>query len=118
MATFRTCADVGCPTLVPRGRNRCAKHQGAAQQRDVQRRGTAHQRGYTAAVSAEMQRYGRAHRWCEDHLDQGERVAMQIVDHIIAMRDGGSPHGPFRSLCRSCHGFKTAREVRARGGHA
>jgi len=45
------------------------------------------------------------------------------VDHIVALRDGGSgDRGNLRGLCRSCHSVKTgtrrARGPAARGGAA
>ena len=38
------------------------------------------------------------------------------VDHILAIEDGGQPYryDNTQSLCASCHGAKTSREVRAR----
>jgi 5-methylcytosine-specific restriction endonuclease McrA len=43
------CLAQRCPELVGRGERYCPKHEHEAQQRDVQQRGTASQRGYDAA---------------------------------------------------------------------
>ena len=109
---LRPCLVHGCPIVVESGR--CAQHQHVHQQQDIAHRGNERERGYTAAVRRAMEEYRHAHPWCEPCLTWGERVPTEIVDHMRALRDGGSPLGPFESMCRPHHGFKTAAEQRAR----
>ncbi len=109
----RPCFTPGCPALVERGVQYCPRHTTQASREDAQRRGTERERGYTAAVRRAMAAYRAAHPWCEPCLRLGKRVPVQIVDHRQAIRFGGNPLGPFESHCRSCHGFKTARERRS-----
>ena len=42
-----------------------------------------------------------------------------LVDHIVAVTDGGEFYNPsnWQTLCRRCHGIKTALETRARRGN-
>lgn len=49
---------------------------------------------------------------CEECLKRDELVAADHVDHIVAVADGGSfdDEANLRSLCRSCHSSKTARQ--------
>jgi 5-methylcytosine-specific restriction endonuclease McrA len=62
--------------------------------------------------------YKREHPLCEDHLERGEIVPMQLVDHKIPL-----PYGPrlektnLRSLCDPCHRVKTDKD-RAAGYQA
>jgi hypothetical protein len=49
---------------------------------------------------------------CEFHLARGETVEATVVDHVIAIRQGGDPFPPLdrlSSLCVPCHSEKTAR---------
>lgn len=41
-----------------------------------------------------------------------------LVDHIVAVRDGGEFYDPnnWQTLCKQCHGRKTAEETRRRQG--
>ena len=109
--SLKPCPTPGCPRLVQHGR--CASCQAAYQRREQARRGSAARRGYDRAWQNVRAEYAREHPYCEDHLEQGERIPTQIIDHIIPL-----PHGPrldkrnLRAYCRSCHGFKTAREQR------
>ena len=53
-----------------------------------------------------------AYPYCEECHKKGKRSYATIVDHIIAIKDGGDPwdwHN-LRSLCDSCHNRKSARE--------
>lgn len=79
--------------------------------RDVERRGTAFQRGYDGAWVAVRNAYAREHPLCEDCLEHGIVTALELVDHVIPL-----PHGPrldksnLRSLCRPHHATKTERD--------
>ena len=106
------CLEPGCPQLIEPPRSRCATHEVQAQQRDVERRGSASQRGYDATWTAVRNAYARAHPLCEDHLERGEVVQMDVVDHVIPL-----PYGPrldpenLRSRCNPCHAIKTQQDL-------
>jgi 5-methylcytosine-specific restriction protein A len=58
--------------------------------------------------------YKRLHPLCEDCAANGRLVPVDVVDHVIEIKDGGAPldENNARSLCHQCHARKTAR-VRA-----
>lgn len=49
---------------------------------------------------------------CEKCEERGEFVPVHTVDHIKAILDGGEPYDldNLQSLCKPCHGIKTAKE--------
>ena len=84
----RPCTYPGCPALVSEG-SRCQEHKAQQTRQYDERRGTAHQRGYTA-------RWQRYSKWflrqpdnvfCKLQLPGCANMA-QCVDHIQA------PNGP------------------------
>ena len=53
---------------------------------------------------------------CQDCIDRGTRTKANVVDHVIAISQGGDPFPPLdglRSLCARCHNAKTARGAEA-----
>lgn len=110
------CLKPKCPMLVGHGIRYCPTHERIAQQRDVAERGTAAQRGYDRAWQALATAYKRTHPHCEAHLTKGQQVPTEIVDHRVALRDGGPRLDPrnLQALCRSCHGVKTHAETVSR----
>ena len=49
---------------------------------------------------------------CEFHALRGETVEATVVDHVVAVRQGGDPFPSLdrlSSLCASCHSEKTSR---------
>lgn len=111
---LRPCLEHGCPELTTR--SRCEYHERQHEQTVVERRGTATARGYDRAWQELAAEYRRAHPYCERCLRRGMRRKTQIIDHIVALRDGGPrlDRTNLMALCRSCHGFKTAAEVQVR----
>jgi 5-methylcytosine-specific restriction enzyme A len=108
----RACAS--CGGLVRAGGHVCAGGRPAADRA----RGTAHARGYTKAWAHYARRWRATHPFCGMRLDgaysaehslcvqQGDLLALaQVVDHIVALRDGGSLWDPanHQSLCTRCN---------------
>ena len=98
---LRPCAAPGCAQLVDRGR--CDKHKRAPSSR----------RGYGA-------QWRKLRRWhlageplCVMCKDNGIATQAEIVDHIRPISFGGDPLAVdnLQSLCRKCHGKKTARDM-------
>ena len=71
-------------------------------------------RGYGADWRRLRQWYGRRPPLCEDCLDRDSVTPMQEIDHVIAFTSKEDPlrldASNLRSLCRSCHRRKHARE--------
>lgn len=93
---------------------------------DVER-GTAHERGYTAAWQRARVGWLRQHPLCVMHEERGEVEAANVVDHKVPPRfkeamDSGDEGriarakqlfwdtNNWQSLCKACHDRKTARE--------
>ncbi len=55
---------------------------------------------------------------CRECRKLGKLVAASIVDHVIAIADGGSEldQGNLQSLCKSHHDSKTRRDTNQTGG--
>lgn len=55
---------------------------------------------------------------CENCLEKGIFTEMNVVDHIIELKDGGAPlsEDNAKSLCNKCHALKTSRKKMERGG--
>ncbi|SHO52877.1 5-methylcytosine-specific restriction endonuclease McrA [Desulfopila aestuarii DSM 18488] len=55
---------------------------------------------------------------CEECKADGKLVPMDVVDHIVELKDGGAPlsEDNVQSLCSHCHSKKTARAKREREG--
>ena len=53
--------------------------------------------------------HAKANPLCEDCKKEGRATQVQIVDHVIEIKDGGEPLNPknLRSLCRMHHNKKT-----------
>jgi 5-methylcytosine-specific restriction protein A len=115
----RPCAVPGCPNLVYAG-SRCDKHLLPKDRTRETVRASASSRGYGPEWTKKRDAYARAHPWCEDPygIHQGQLVRMKIVDHIIPRRQGGKDEkNNFRSLCQTCHNYKTAHDgSRQQGG--
>lgn len=72
------------------------------------RRPSARRRGYDAEWQRVRAEHLRAEPTCRAC---GARAG--IVDHVVPIAEGGARgHGNLQSLCRSCHGRKTARDRR------
>jgi 5-methylcytosine-specific restriction protein A len=77
------------------------------------RRGSAHERGYSAAWRKARWHFLRAHPLCAEHQRSGQLVAASVVDHIVPHRgdkDRFWMRSNWQPLCKPCHDSKTARE--------
>jgi 5-methylcytosine-specific restriction endonuclease McrA len=110
-APLQPCPRPHCGRLTRGGL--CPTHR---QERE-RRRGTAQQRGYTAAWAAYSRAWLQRFPWCGQRADglfhvehsrcaaRGERVAAEVTDHIRSLRDGGARMDPrnHQSLCKRCN---------------
>ena len=106
----RTCAWPGCHTLVTSGK--CPEHTKAERKQADERRGTAHERGYTAEWSRAAKAYIAANPLCVEHLRSGRVVPSRIVDHVVPHRGDRELFWDtenWQALCKPCHDAKTAR---------
>lgn len=109
------------------GTGRCEAHQAVERKRFDAERGTAHERGYTAAWQRARDGWLRLHPLCVRHEERGEVEAAKVVDHKVPPRfkeamDSGDAMRierakrlfwdtkNWQSLCKPCHDSKTARE--------
>ena len=114
----KPCTHPGCPELVRAGQgSKCEKHKKeytrAKDQDHDRRRGTAHERGYTARWQRYRVMYLRANPLCRECHGKGRITPATVVDHI-------TPHKGYHDLfwnpdnhqplCKPCHDRKTARE--------
>ena len=62
--------------------------------------------------------YARRNPLCEACKKNGHVVPMNVVDHIVEIKDGGAllSEKNVQSLCNSCHAKKTAQVKREREG--
>lgn len=112
----RPCLTPRCKALVPQGIDRCPDHIIEHNKLDLAMRGTASARGYDADWDAVQKAYIAANPYCERHLRRGQQRQGHLVDHKRAIRDGGDrlAWDNLETQCRSCHGFKTHAEIKAR----
>ena len=109
----RICGQAGCSELVYDGSGRCEKHRRQTRREQDERRGSAHERGYTARWSKASKRYLRQHPLCEPCLTKGIIEVAEVVDHKIPHK--GDPilfwdENNWQSMSKRCHDIKTATE--------
>lgn len=109
------------------GSGRCEGHQAVERKRFDAQRGTAHERGYTAAWQRARAGWLRSHPLCRACEEVGRVEAAEVVDHIVPPRfkeamDSGDEariarakelfwdRDNWQSLSKACHDRKTARE--------
>lgn len=126
-AAPRPCTYPGCGRLVRDGSGRCAQHPRQERQVQDERRGTAHERGYTSAWRKARDGWLRAHPLCAACEAKGLVEAAEVVDHIVPPRlkealDSGDvariaqakalfwDRKNWQSLSKRCHDRKTATE--------
>ncbi|WP_152972061.1 HNH endonuclease signature motif containing protein, partial [Desulfatitalea tepidiphila] len=104
------CAAFPCPNLAEPGSSHCREHRPPAAEKvtDPFYNSTAWKRFRTW--------YKSKHPLCEDCLAAGHLAPVDIVDHVVEIKDGGArlDESNARSLCRSCHARKTAAERKRR----
>lgn len=121
------CRQPGCGALLD-SPGFCSKHAAIRQTADTERRGTAHERGYTSAWTKARTHYLRSHPLCVHCENEGVVTAATVVDHITPHRlkeaiDSGDASWVARakalfwdslrnwqSLCKRHHDIKTAKE--------
>ncbi|MBN8749514.1 MAG: HNH endonuclease [Variovorax sp.] len=112
-AVPRPCTFPGCGLLVSDGTGRCNAHRQVERRQQDERRGTAHERGYSAAWQRARAGWLQKHPLCAEHEAAGRAVAATIVDHKVPHRGDKDlfwDSDNWQSLCKSCHDRKTARE--------
>lgn len=125
--SLKPCPHPGCSELIISGR--CDKHKNVLQKELDARRGHLQGQRFKNDWLDYREGWMRAHPVCGDRLNgrskehsecarAGRVVAATDLDHIVAHR--GDDDGLFwdpnnhQSLCKRCHGVKTANEVNAR----
>ena len=95
------CLVTGCGNRAAIGSRKCEAHRGPVRAPDLRTPKPA----YTSAEWRTLSRRIRQDRpWCERCL----ATADLTVDHIVALRDGGTnDRANLRVLCRSCHGKRS-----------
>lgn len=108
---LRACSFPGCPELT---RERfCEKHKQQDRKRVDERRGSAHERGYSYRWQKYRENYLKQHPLCVKCLEEGKITIATVVDHI-------TPHKGdivlfwrvenHQALCKRCHDIKTVKE--------
>ena len=87
IAAPRPCTYLGCGKLLRDGSCRCEGHQAVERKHFDAERGTAHERGYTAAWQRARDGWLRLHPLCVKHEERGEVEAAKVVG-----RPDGSGH--------------------------
>lgn len=104
---LKPCGHPGCTELVRNGY--CDQHR----REKEQRRGSAHERGYTSRWQRARLSYLRQHPLCVMCQAEGRVTAATVVDHIIPHKGDQvlfwdvNNHQP---LCKMHHDIKTATE--------
>lgn len=126
-AAPRPCTHPGCSALVRDGSGRCEKHKRVERQRLDERRGTAHERGYTSAWQRARAAFLQKHPLCVQCAEVPRVNAATVVDHVIPHRlkealDSGDAvriaaakalfwdRQNWQPLCKPHHDRKTATE--------
>lgn len=110
---YKPCAHAGCGVLVKNGTNRCDKHKQQVQRQQDQKRGTAHQRGYTGRWRKSREGFLNKHPLCAECERNGLITAATVVDHIVPHKGDDTlfwDRENWQPLCKTCHDRKTATE--------
>lgn len=109
-----TCLTPGCRRQATPGRRRCREcgQKRAAEKGKLDPRASAQDRGYDARWQKVRARKAKKDPLCEDCLEEGRVVPLDMVDHVIPLRAGGARLDlrNLRSLCWPCHGKKSAKD--------
>ena len=109
------CKVPRCPNLTEPGQSYCTEHKAQHAKRLDAQRGTAAERGYDSRWTKARNAYIRAHPLCAYCQHQAD-----VVDHIIPHKGDKAlfwDSDNWQSLCKKCHGVKTATEDGGFGHH-
>lgn len=111
MAPDRPCRVPGCRALL-RGGGYCSKHADRAPKRLADlHRGSAASRGYDRKWRYIRAQFLHLHPFCVECERDGQVVAANEVDHIVALAGGGThEHANLRALCKPHHSARTMRD--------
>ena len=104
--SLKPCSYPLCPELIPKGRMYCYKHKEKKPKREYT---GVYKRGWPALRSL----YLKHTPLCEDCKEKGIVEAATEVHHKIPIevwQEGRLEWDNLRSLCKSCHSKKTAKE--------
>lgn len=114
---MKLCAWPGCPNLVRGGVTHCQEHAKQKQKLNDERRGTAHERGYSYRWSQYSKWYLRQSEnvFCKLQLPGCTNLA-QCVDHIQAHNGSSDPlfwdRDNHQASCIHCNSVKGRRTMR------
>jgi len=109
------CRHPGCGKAIARP-GFCERHAQQHQQEQAardQRRGSAHQRGYTSKWQRARAGFLALHPLCDECARHGRVSAATVVDHIKPHKGDRAlfwDRDNWQPLCKPCHDAKTARE--------
>lgn len=132
VAAAKPCRTPGCNVLVRDGSGYCPAHKRVVRKEVESRRESSTKRGYGYKWQKAREGYLRNHPLCADHHGRGLYVQATVVDHKVphrldeAIKSGDADRiakaqalfwdrNNWRSLCKTCHDQKTAREDGAFG---
>lgn len=101
------------PNSPPRHNAKKVEENRLANQRIYNKEKRTGQEFYNSKRWSRVRRaYAKANPLCVHCKEQGFIVAMNVVDHIIPIKEGGDlfSESNLQSLCKTCHGKKTADE--------
>jgi 5-methylcytosine-specific restriction enzyme A len=108
---MRPCPTPRCPALTQGGH--CATHKRERRQVSDSHRGSARERGYTAAWDRYSKAFLRAHPLCVACENEGRLTPSAVTDHVIPHKGDAAlfwDTANHQALCRQCHNRKTAAE--------
>jgi 5-methylcytosine-specific restriction enzyme A len=121
-AAPKPCAHTGCTVLVNRAERFCPAHQRQSwRERTARRRADPVEAPLQALYnSTAWRRFRRVfladHPLCVECGALGRVTAANVVDHVVAIRDGGAiwDEANLQPLCATHHDAKSGRELMAR----
>jgi len=82
----RSCNNPGCPELVDAWESYCYKHKKLVTKRDIDKRGSAAERGYNYRWQTASRLYLKKNPLCVMCKKEGRITPAEVVDHIIPHR--------------------------------
>ena len=113
----RICGQAGCSELVYDGSGRCEKHRRQTRREQDERRGSAHERGYTARWQKYRAWFLRqpGNQICKLRVDGGCALVAQCVDHIDPPDGPDDPrfwdYNNHQASCIHCNSVKGRRKI-------